>query len=150
MLVKWRGYEKPEWEREHVLRRDDCQDAIRVFWAKTGLNPTRDFYPDATGKHRCTIYNKTYSRLQDLKVHRTRSGYKIETTPKRTKTTVRDAVFEKRKEMQKLLPTVKWGNLEAKNAGLSKYLGSIMEAGGRHMHDVKTRIVSARQRFGKM
>ena len=44
--VKWSGYDEPEWEREHLLRRDGCHDAIRDFWAASGLAPTKSFYQD--------------------------------------------------------------------------------------------------------
>ena len=39
-LVKWDGYEEPEWEREHLLKRDKCHDIIRSFWATSGLRLT--------------------------------------------------------------------------------------------------------------
>ena len=61
-----------------------------------------------------------------------------------------DAITAKREEQQKLLPKVKWGDREAENQWRSTYLGSIFEAGGNQMHDVRTRIARARQRFGKM
>ena len=32
--VKWRGCEKLEWEREHLLVRDGYTEAIRDFWAR--------------------------------------------------------------------------------------------------------------------
>ena len=51
---------------------------------------------------------------------------------------------------QKLLPKVKWGEEEAQNTWHAKYLGSMFEAGGAHMPDVRIRIARARQRFGKM
>ena len=35
-LVKWKGYDEMEWEREHLLARDGCGDTIRAFWAKSG------------------------------------------------------------------------------------------------------------------
>ena len=49
-LVKWEGYEEPEWEREHVLKRDKCHDMIRSFLAKSDLRPMKEFYPDEDGK----------------------------------------------------------------------------------------------------
>ena len=30
--VKWKDYAEPEWEREHLLRRDGCGEMIRDFW----------------------------------------------------------------------------------------------------------------------
>ena len=64
------GHEKEDWEREHLLVRDDCTDSIRNFWSRTGLDPTQDFYKDVTGKDRCTVCDKTYSRVHDLKAHK--------------------------------------------------------------------------------
>ena len=149
-LVKWEGYEEPEWEREHLLLRDKCHDAIRSFWAKAGLQPTREFYPDPHGKNRCTVCCKTFKRPQDLKAHRTRTKHFDNQQYKKTRTATIDAVTAKRKAQQKLLPTVKWDDKEAENQWHSKYLGSIFEAGGDQMQDVMTRIARAKQRFGKM
>ena len=75
--VKWEGYDAPEWEREHLLKRDKCHDCIRSFWATSFLQSTRDFYPDTQGKNRCTVCAKTYARPQDLKAHKTRTGITI-------------------------------------------------------------------------
>jgi len=38
-LLKWKGYDDIEWEREHLLLRDGCGDMIHAFWARTGLLP---------------------------------------------------------------------------------------------------------------
>lgn len=43
-LVKWEGYEDPEWEREHLLTRDGCHGIIRDFWTQSGLSPCEKFY----------------------------------------------------------------------------------------------------------
>ena len=149
-LVKWQGHEEPEWEREHLLKRDKCHDSIRAFWAKSGLHPAKNFYPDAQGKNRCTVCCRTFKRPQDLKTHRTRTGHHDHKQYKRTRTAIIDATTAKRKEQQKLLPKVRWGEVEAENQWRSKYLGSVFEAGGDQMIDVQTRIARARQRFGKM
>ena len=148
--VKWEGYEEPEWEREHLLKRDKCHDSIRSFWATSGLKPTRDFYPDTNGENRCTVCARTFARPQDLKAHRTRTGHHDHKQYMKTRTAVVDAITAKRKEQQKLLPRVKWGDKEAVNQWRSKYLGSMFEAGGDQMYDVQVRIARARQRFGKM
>ena len=149
-LVKWQDYDDPEWEREHLLLRDKCHDAIRSFWAISGLQPTKDFYPDTQGKNRCTVCCRTFARPQDLKAHRTRTGHYDHKQYKKTRTAVVDAITAKRTEQQKSLPKVKWGEAEAENQWRSKYLGSMFEAGGDQMPDVLTRIARARQRFGKM
>ena len=71
-VVKWKGYEKPEWEREHLLHKDDCYGC---FWTTSGLKSNTEFYPDPDGRHRYSICSKTYKREQDLKAHRTRVGH---------------------------------------------------------------------------
>ena len=87
-----------------------------------------------------------------MKAHRTRTGHFDHKQHKHTntKTAVIDAITAKRKNQQKQLPTVKWGDKEAENQWRSKYLGSIFQADGDQMHDVQTRIARAKQRFGKM
>ena len=65
-LVKYEGYEVPEWSREHLLRRDGCHDAIRDFWVSSGLAPEKEFYPDKAN-NRCDVCAKTYRRRQDLR-----------------------------------------------------------------------------------
>ena len=37
-VAKWEGHSEPEWERDHLLRRDECRDFIRAFWARSGLS----------------------------------------------------------------------------------------------------------------
>ena len=46
--VKWRGCEKLEWEREHLLVRDRCTEAMRDFW---GLQLAKEFHTEPEGKH---------------------------------------------------------------------------------------------------
>ena len=67
-----------------------------------------------------------------------------------TETAVKDAILVKRKIEQAEMPKVMWGDAETTNAWRTKYLGSMFEAGGGCMTDVKIRIATARQRFGKM
>ena len=128
-----------------MLKRDKCHDAIRAFWARSDLQPTRDFYPDPHGKNRCTVCCKTYARPQDLKAHRTRTKHYDDQQYKKTRTAIIDATTAKRKAQQKLLPAVKWGDKPAENQWRSKYLGSVFEAGGDQMADVKTRVARAKQ-----
>ena len=94
--VKWRGCEKLEWEREHLLVRDGCTEAIRDFWAQTGLQPVKEFYKEPEGNHRCTICGQEYKRAQDLKTHRTRTGHHDDKQKKVTTTTKRDAILQKK------------------------------------------------------
>ena len=104
----------------------------------------------SNGKNRCTVCCKTFKRPQDLKAHRTRTKHFDDQQDKKTRTAIIDAVTAKRKAQQKLLPAVKWGDNVAENQWRSKYLGSIFEAGGDQMPDVRSRIARAKQRFGKM
>ena len=38
-LVKWAGYDIPEWERGRQLTKDDCNGMIRSFWEKSVVSP---------------------------------------------------------------------------------------------------------------
>ena len=148
--VKWEGYAEPEWERENLLLRDGCQDEIRAFWVRSGLNPSKQFYPDPDGRHRCTVCGRTYKRKQDLKAHQTRKQHRDTDKPATTTTAVRDAKAEKRKQQQKSLPTVRWHEKEVQTSWRFPYLGSLFEAGGGNMSDVHRRIAMAKARFGKL
>ena len=150
VLVKWKGYAEPEWNRQHLMERDGCQETLREFWAQSGLNPCAHYIQDPDGKHRCAICCKTYKRAQDLKAHKTRMGHHHCKAQKVTKTAIADAIIQRRKDEQAELPKVKWGDQETANAWRTKYLGSTFKAGGGCMTDVKIRIAQARQRFGKM
>ena len=114
-LVKWAGYEEPDWQPEHLLARDGCRDSLRDFWSSTNKNPSKHFYADPSGKHRCTICCKVYKRAQDLKAHRTRTGHHDDKKDKVTQTAKIDAVTQKRKVMQNALPKVRWGEQETDN-----------------------------------
>ena len=92
-----------------------CHDAIRSYWAQSGQQSTREFYPDPNGKNRCTVCCKTFKRPQDLKAHRTRTKHFDDQQDKKTRTAIIDAVTAKRKAQQKLLPAVKWGDNVAEN-----------------------------------
>ena len=105
--MQWEGYGE-EWEREHLLLRDGCEDIIRSFWSTSGLNLSKKFYADKDGNHRCEVCVRTFKRQQDLKAHRTRSGHHHEKIHKVTNTAKVDAELEKRKVMQVKLPKVKW------------------------------------------
>ena len=93
---------------------------------------------------------RAYGRAQDLRAHRTRKGHHDHRKHVVTKTAYEDAELQKRKEEQKKLPHVKWGTMTAENSWRFKYLGSLFEAGGGCMADIKARISMARQRFGKL
>ena len=150
MLVKWEGYPEPEWEREHLLRRDGCHAAIRSFWAKSGLSPDKEFYEDVHS-HRCDVCARTFKRRQDLKAHKTRTGHHFQIQKdKVTAMAVKAAKLKKRTAMQDAMPKVRWGEQEADNAWRSRYLGSIFEAGGGQMADVERRVAMAATRFGQM
>ena len=150
LLVKWEGYEEPDWQPEHLLRRDGCHDAIREFWCKNGLDPGKIFYQD-NDHHRCDVCARSYRRKQDLKAHKTRTGHHyLQQRSKVTPSAVAKATLHKRIELQKELPMVAWGEQKVENNWQFKYLGALFEAGGSHLPDVARRIAMARQRFGKM
>ena len=49
-----------------------------------------------------------FKRTQDLKVHKTRMKHYGQKRPKRTHTTIKDTIQEKRGKMQDKLPKVVW------------------------------------------
>ena len=148
--VKWAGYSELEWERENLLMRDGCQDVIKDFWVRSGLNPSKQYYPDPDSRHRCTVCGHTYKRKQDLKAHQTRMKHRDTDKKISSTTAVRDAKTEKRKKQQKLLPMVRWGEKDVQNCWRFPYLGSLFEAGGDNMPDVSRRIAMAKARFDKL
>ena len=85
-----------------------------------------------------------------MKAHKTRSKHHEEQREKVTKTATVDAILKKRKAMQDQWPKVKWEDIESENTWQFTYLGSIFEAGGGDMSDVRRRITMATQRFGKL
>ena len=147
-LVKYAGYEAPEWSREHLLLRDGCRDSIRCFWDKSGLPPTQEFYD--IDKNKCEVCGKTYKRAQDLKAHKTREKHHLHQIVQVSGKAKTEAIKTKKEEAQALLPTAKWGDVPAENCWQFKYLGSIFTPDGSHMADVRRRIARAQSRHGKM
>jgi len=133
-LVKFEGYEKPEWQRGHLLE-IDAKDAVRHYWTKSGRSPCEEFYPDPDNLHRCTICAKTYKRQQDLKAHRTRTKHYDNTQEKISPAAERKAKEAKKEELQAKLPNVMWGSTPAENCWQFEYLGSIIQADGKQMPD---------------
>ena len=148
-LVKFEGYEEPEWQRGHLLE-IDAKDAVRHFWTKSGLSPCEDFYPDPENLNRCTVCAKTFKRPQDLKAHRTRTKHYDDAQEKMSPAAERKAKEAKKQELQEKLPNVKWGQIPAENSWQFEYLGAIVQADGKQMPDVRRRVAMARQRHGKM
>ena len=154
-LIKWAGYDEPEWERGHLLTKDGCNDAIRDFWLKSGLSPCAEFYADPQGKSRCEICAKAFKRPQDLKAHKTRTGHTNEKSYASSKAAYSAVAYEKRKDQQDALPKVMWsdtqrGDTTADNCCRFKYMGSNFDVDGDQTIDVLTRVAMAQQRFGKM
>ena len=63
MLVKFEGYDEPEYEREHLIRRDDCHATIRSFWVKSGLSLDKEYY------NRMRIHTTTDVTLDPHDIH---------------------------------------------------------------------------------
>ena len=103
---------------------------------------------DPTGKHRCTVCGKTYSRVQDLKTHKTSQNYHERKQPVLTHTRQSWTPFCKKKKIQNYLPKVGWRRytengelvheLTTENTWLFVYLGSIFETGGGHNRCTRT------------
>ena len=101
-LVKWAGYDIPEWERGRQLEKDGCHEMIRSFWEKSGLSPAKEFFDDESA-HRCEVCAKDFKRRQDLKAHQTRMRHHVTTSTKVTKTAQEDARRKKISKMQNSL-----------------------------------------------
>ena len=100
-LVKWKGYDEPEWERAHLLRRDGCGEAIRSFWANTDKCAAAEMHDDPEGRHRCITCGRCYKRAQDLKAHYTRNpDHSTVDEFATTATATREAVGQVRKRQQ--------------------------------------------------
>ena len=147
-MVKYAGYDTPEWNREHLLLRDGCRDSIRRFWDESGLSPCKEFYEVA--QHKCEVCGREYKRAQDLKAHKTRQKHHVEQFTKVSGAAKKAAIAAKYEEAQELLPTAKWGEVPADNCWRFEYLGSIFTPDGSCMPDVLRRIAMAQQRHGKM
>ena len=63
-LVKYVGYDEPEWNREHLFLWDGYRDFIRNFWEKSGKPSTQEFYEIES--HKYEICAREYKRVQDL------------------------------------------------------------------------------------
>ena len=98
-LVKYAGYPKPEWNREHLLLRDGCRDSIRHFWDKSGKAPTKEFYEIET--HKCEICAKEFKRAQDLKAHKTREKHHYHQIVKSSGTAKKAAIKLKKRASPK-------------------------------------------------
>ena len=146
--VKYAGYPEPEWNRGHLLERDGCTDAIRAFWADSGLSPCKEYYE--CDEHRCDVCGRVYNREQDLKSHKTRKRHHQHQIIKVSGTAKKVATQEKLEAAQKALPLVKWGEEPAENRWAFEYLGAIFTVNGSQTADVHRRIAMARQRHGKM
>ena len=152
-LVRWRGYgdEDMTWEPERMRRADGCAEAIREFWANSEKLPTQGTFNDPSGAHRCYSCVKAFKRSQDLKRHCTVAGHgKHKHAFKTTKTAVKEAVKNARKEQQEALPHVKWGDKSATNCWQMIYLGSVFQADGDVVPDVVRRIAMAQTRAGQL
>ena len=141
-LVKWTGYVGvSSTAGERRLSRDDT-----VVLGKSVLSPAKELYDD----DRCEVCERTFKRNQDLKAHQTRMHHHVKHLKAVTKTAKEDARHKKMSELQHELSKVKWGQKEADNCWQFCYLGTIFEAGGGQMADVRGRINMAVTRFGKM
>ena len=144
-LVKWTGY-------VGVILIFEEGDGIRddtVVLGKSVLSPAKEFYDD-DNHNRCEVCERTFKRNQDLKAHQTRMHHHVKHLKAVTKTAKEDARHKKMSELQHELSKVKWGQKEADNCWQFCYLGTIFEAGGGQMADVRGRINMAVTRFGKM
>ena len=139
-LVKWEGYEESEnsWLPEQSLLRDGCKESIDAFWLESGLNPAEDFYKDPDCRPRCWMCGWACDNPHPkyLKAHLTRKGhnwYKKRAHQSEKKDVKKDKYEAAQTAMQK----VRWGEQDVRNCWQFEYLGSIFQADGDHMPDVK-------------
>ena len=66
--LKWKGHPDETWVPSRYTK---CDDLIREYFTRTGLNTTDDIQgpPEAIAENRCPWCNKPYKRPQDLKSH---------------------------------------------------------------------------------
>ena len=69
--LKWKEHPAETWVLSRYAK---CDDLIREFFTRTGLNTADDLQgsPEAIAENRCPWCNKSYKRPQDLKSHVTR------------------------------------------------------------------------------
>ena len=77
------------WDPKHLLT---------SFWVRSGLNPSKQFYPQPDGRHRCTVSGLAYKRKQDLKAQQTRKKHRDTDKSVTTKTAVPDVKQSREKK----------------------------------------------------
>ena len=151
-LVRWANYPgQDSWQKEHSLLQDGRKDVIDDFWIRSGLNPAADFFPDKEGRPRCWMCGWASKSMDPryLKSHIKRKGHKWEKT-RAQRQARRDIHLDKLELQQLQRPHVQWGDLKVQNCWRTEYLGSIFQAGGDHIPDVRQRIAKAKSRAGRL
>lgn len=153
--VRWKNYPDPEddsWESEKMLLQDGCREVIDNFWERSGKCRTLDFYPDPDGLNRCWMCGwicKKNNDVRYLKTHIKRMKHRWNKS--RTHLTAkRDVRKDKLAERQNQLMRVYWGDSPLDNRWQAEYLGSIFQADGDQIPDIKRRVAMAVARAGKL
>ena len=153
--VRWENYPDPEedtWETEKMLLEDGCRETIDEFWERSGICRTLDFYPDPVGLNRCWMCGWTCRKSNDhryLKTHIKRAKHKWKKRRAHL-TAKRDVKKDKLEEMQNALLHVHWGDLKIENVWQFEYLGSIFQADGDQLPDIRRRVAMAITRAGQL
>ena len=118
------------------------------FWDKSGLDPTKEFFE--VDLHKCEVCGGEYERAQDLKAHKTKKRHHYKKIKKPSGAAKKEAKKIKKEKAQELLPTAKWGEVQADNCWTFEYLGCTFTPDDLCMSDVRRRIVMAQARHDKM
>ena len=154
-LVKWTNHPgEDSWQKEDSLIQDGCAESIKDFWDKSGINPALEYYPDpdnepGTRCWMCGFKSTANNKKLGLKTHIRRR--KHEWKKRRAHLTERqDIKKDKMKIAQEKLPKVKWGDEDVDNCWQFPYLGSIFQADGDQMPDIRARCAMAKSRAGTL
>ena len=129
---------------EDLLLRDNCKESIKSFWAKSGRNPAKDYYPDPDGESgtRCWICgwkSTAKNKMAGLRTHIRRAQHKWSRQRAHTMAK-RDVRRKKADELQDMLDEhVYWGSARVQNCWRFQYLGSFFLANGDQMADIRAR-----------
>ena len=139
-LMKWEGYpeSKKSWLTEHSLLQDGCKESIDDFCLKSGISPTKEFYPDPEARPRCWMCGytcETNTAPHFLKCHITKAKHNWFKWRAHLQTKT-DILCDKLEALQK----IKWGDRDVSSCWLFEYLDSDFVPSGDHLPDVHMHI----------
>lgn len=157
-LVRWKGFPgQDSWEKEHSLLQDGCAPSIKDFWNRSGLNPALDYYPDPDpepdgGQYRCWMCGwkstKT-NKKRGLCMHIRKCDHAWEKARAHLSER-KDIRQDKLAARHEKMPHVYWGDKRVQNEWQALYLGSLFQADGDQIPDVRARCGMAKTRAGTL